>query len=62
MKIAFVLLFGAGVLGILSGCANDSTATTQKDDRIGGRMGVTVGSHDMSRVSPEHGSPAPPAS
>ncbi|HEY3901777.1 MAG TPA: hypothetical protein VGM54_24400 [Chthoniobacter sp.] len=60
MKIALTLILAAGAF--ISGCANDPAAATQNDNRIGGRMGVSVGSRDMSRVTPEHASPAPPGS
>jgi len=58
MKIAPFFL--AASLLLLAGCA-DTSATTKKDDRLGGSVGVVVTSHDMSHVVPTRPDAVPPA-
>jgi len=56
MKGALLVLGSMGALWLLAACANEPPAPKQ-DDRMGIRTGVTVSSHDMSRVVPTRSMP-----
>jgi hypothetical protein len=51
VKILFVSTLAVVTLNLLVGCAGEPPAARQ-DGRIGARAGVTISSHDMSRVVP----------
>ncbi|EDY21302.1 hypothetical protein CfE428DRAFT_1595 [Chthoniobacter flavus Ellin428] len=53
--VSFILIPAVLVVG----CANEPSMP-KKDDRLGVSSGVTLSSHDMSRVSPARPNTMPP--